>query len=58
LPKAGTVTYQAVQNLLPDILLVLRGEAFLAPLLNRGKPVLAYSFLLLTLTGRLCLFCA
>jgi hypothetical protein len=34
------VRYQALQNLLPDILLVLGGDALLAPLLNRRKPVL------------------
>jgi hypothetical protein len=34
------VGYQAVQNLLPDILLVCGRNAFFAPLLNGGKPVL------------------
>jgi hypothetical protein len=40
LAKAGTVAYQAVQNLLPDILLVLGWNSFLAPLLNGRKPCL------------------
>jgi hypothetical protein len=34
------VGYQAVQDLLPDILLVIGLDALLAPLLNRRKPVL------------------
>jgi hypothetical protein len=34
------VGYQAVQDLLPDILLVLDNNAFLAALLNGCKPVL------------------
>jgi len=34
------IGYQALQNLLPYALLVLGGDAFLAPLLNSRKPVL------------------
>jgi hypothetical protein len=34
------ICYQAVQNLLPDALLVLGGDVLLAPFLNGGKPVL------------------
>ena len=34
------VRYQAVQNLLPNILLMLGGDALLAPLLNSRQPVL------------------
>ena len=31
--------YQAVQNLLPDALLMIGGNTFVAPLLNSCKPV-------------------
>jgi hypothetical protein len=34
------VGYQSVQNLLPDVLFVLGGDAFLTPFLNGSKPVL------------------
>jgi hypothetical protein len=39
-PPLSLVGYQAIQNLLPDILLVLSRDAFLAPPLNSRKPVL------------------
>jgi len=34
------VGYQSVQDLLPDALLVIGGDAFLTAFLNAGKPVL------------------
>src|SRR5437773_11417678 len=34
------VGYQSVQNLLPDVLFVLGGDAFLTTFLNGSKPVL------------------
>jgi hypothetical protein len=37
---SALIGYQSIQNLLPDILLVLGRDAFLSPLLNGRQPML------------------